>query len=106
MIREYRTGSIPVTGTKGLYIPMYPPPSLRLFGIFNFKRKYFLYAVLAKLAIASAFQAEDHGFESRIPLHYIKARTAIYHLKFNQFEPGNNDCALFYFLFPRVGSAG
>ena len=27
------------------------------------------YAVLAKLAIASAFQAEDRGFESRIPLH-------------------------------------
>ena len=26
------------------------------------------HAALAKLAIASAFQAEDHGFESRMPL--------------------------------------
>ena len=30
--------------------------------------KNYYYAALAKLAIASAFQAEDHGFESRMPL--------------------------------------
>ena len=42
MSREARTGSIPVTGTKETLSLVPNPPTLRLFSIFNFKRKYFL----------------------------------------------------------------